>query len=157
LAADVAQAELHGASHRARTAAGRATHAAGAVVEPEAVPLRTVHEEHRCHARRGGGESEQVELGARDRLERGDHIRERRRFDAGHRGVDRRLLHRGGAVRRGERADDVVGVVGRGFEELEDALLGRREHGQPIAPAVGERAFVQREGIRIEVDTLTRE
>ena len=79
LAADVAQAQRDRAPDGHRSAARGAAHAARAVVDAELVAARSVHDQHREHARRRGGEPERVPLRFGERFERGEHQRRTRR------------------------------------------------------------------------------
>ena len=66
---------------------------------------------------------------------------------AGHGRVDGDELDGRHAVLRRQHADDVVGRVGRRFQAGEDALVGRREQRDAVAPALRERQLVERDGI----------
>ena len=96
--------------------------------------------QHREHARRRGGEPERVPLRLGQRFERGEHERERGRFDAGHRGVDRDELDRRHAVDRRQHAHDVVGRIRRRGEERFDRVVGGRQQRHAVAPVLRERA-----------------
>ena len=70
---------------------------------------------------------------------------------AGHHRVDRDLLDRAGRVVRRDRADHLLRIAGRAPEHAQHPHRGRRDHGQPVAPAAGEAELVLVLG-RVHVD-----
>ena len=128
-----------------------------AVVDAEVVAARTVHDQHREHARRRGREPERVPLRLGERFERGEHDARTRRA---RRPAIAALIATSSTVATpltgGSTHTHVVGRVRRRREQRLDRVVGRGEQRHAVAPVLFERQLVLRARIGGDLDPLAR-
>src|SRR5437762_2848960 len=129
------------ADHRVRPVA--LSERVRAARDPETPAERPIDDEER--RARVGRRLDRVQVEARlgDGADGGDDHREVLGQGAGERRVHRDRLERRDPAAGRERRDDLVPALCQVAQQTRDALLGRRQHGQPVRPALGDGEILE--------------
>src|SRR3989454_705959 len=142
-ATDVLEGQTHRAPDHGVGAVALAERV-GAGVDPEPRRDRTVDDEERRAGMRGRLDRVEVEARIGERTDRGDDDRQVLGQGARERRVDGDRLEGCHSLARYERRDHLGAVASEAPEDASHALLGRREHGQPVRPALGDGEVLKR-------------
>src|SRR3989441_603828 len=138
---------LEGQAHRAPdhgVGAVALAERVGAGVDPESRRDRAVADEERGARMRSRLDRVEVEARIGERTDCGDDDRQMLGQGARERRVDGDRLEGCHSLARYERHDHLGAVAGEAPEDASHALLGRREHGQPVRPTLGDGEVLER-------------